>query len=167
MPLAFLHSRICKYAFVILVISTMISSAYGCNNVSAQQGIENLNGYINSKQIGNIEVFARPYNVLTPIPMSSESLEKKWKIDFYLKNKTDFLRSMLNVLSNLKLCKTQEVPDFYFGLVVYNKNNQRIFSLHLEREYILVPRIRGQLNGVAVVAPASLLHRFESVFTIE
>lgn len=68
-----------KYVVAILVILSGMESAHGCERINVKR-LDEIKSYLNTKDIGEVRIFSRPYTVETPIPMSSKVLEKNWEI---------------------------------------------------------------------------------------
>ena len=163
MPIIIPWIKVPQYLLVILVALTKVVAAHSCE-VTNPINIEELKSFIKTRRIGNVRIFSRSYKSLTPMTMRAQDLEEIWEIDINPQKNNEYAESILQNLSILKICKSSEVPDLYWGIVIYNVKNERIFSAYFEREYLSVSRVRGKINNINVSIPKEILSWFETRF---
>lgn len=155
-----------KYVVFILAIFARVEGAWSCDafDVTHIRELNNSYNHSNENKFGKVRVFSRPYKRSSPIPISPEFLEQNWEINTGSSGNTDYAASILREISESKICSSSDQPDLYWGLVAYNGEGQRIFSIYLDRGYASAPRVRGRIDGVMVEVSVTLVQWFEYRF---
>lgn len=101
-----------RYSLVVFITFLRVLAAHSCD-ASDLMDVEALKNYKDTKIIGKVRIFSRPYSSLGPMPMRPQALASKWEISINHEENSEYANSILHVLLNYEICKSQDVPDLY------------------------------------------------------